>query len=223
MTRTEILNAVAAAISAESYLEVGVYDVKRNFKLVKVRRKVGVDPRSAAHCCVLRTTSDDFFERLKAEEGDGWFTGSEDGGDGPGVPVPQTFDLVFVDGDHSEEQVRRDVANALKVLSKNGVVVLHDVLPKTAAEGAAAKLSHGASWCGEVWKVYAHYRGLKSYRSLVVDTDHGVGLLRKAKNDVLPGTSLAAPWEYGFDKNLEELYNLVKPHNFGKALKAFLS
>ena len=37
------------------------------------------------------------------------------------------FDLIFIDGNHSYDFVRQDVANYGKLLSKNGVLALHDI------------------------------------------------------------------------------------------------
>lgn len=37
------------------------------------------------------------------------------------------FDGIFIDGDHSYEQVKRDTENALKCCSSGGVIVWHDV------------------------------------------------------------------------------------------------
>jgi predicted O-methyltransferase YrrM len=37
------------------------------------------------------------------------------------------FDLIFIDGDHSKESVKRDFFEALKILNAGGTVLLHDV------------------------------------------------------------------------------------------------
>jgi predicted O-methyltransferase YrrM len=36
------------------------------------------------------------------------------------------FDLIFIDGDHSLEAVRRDIGLALPLLAKGGVIAFHD-------------------------------------------------------------------------------------------------
>jgi predicted O-methyltransferase YrrM len=38
------------------------------------------------------------------------------------------FDLIFIDGDHRRESVRRDVENSLKILAPGGAIVCHDYL-----------------------------------------------------------------------------------------------
>ena len=42
----------------------------------------------------------------------------------------QTFDAIFIDGDHSYEQVRKDTENALRVLKPGGILIWHDVYNK---------------------------------------------------------------------------------------------
>ena len=41
----------------------------------------------------------------------------------------QKFDFIFLDGDHSASTVYQEIAMALKVLNKNGVILLHDYFP----------------------------------------------------------------------------------------------
>lgn len=40
----------------------------------------------------------------------------------------QTFDLIFVDGDHSSEQVKKDINNSWKILNNGGYLILDDYL-----------------------------------------------------------------------------------------------
>jgi len=39
----------------------------------------------------------------------------------------KTFDVIIIDGDHSYEQSKRDLENALKVIRKRGVIIMHDI------------------------------------------------------------------------------------------------
>jgi predicted O-methyltransferase YrrM len=41
----------------------------------------------------------------------------------------ETFDFIFLDGDHAAETVYEEVINALDVINKNGLIVLHDYFP----------------------------------------------------------------------------------------------
>lgn len=39
------------------------------------------------------------------------------------------FDTIFIDADHSSDQVYRDVENALELLADEGLILVHDTLP----------------------------------------------------------------------------------------------
>ena len=56
-----------------------------------------------------------------------------------------TFDLIFIDGDHQYVGVKRDFENYRQLLSDRGVIMFHDVDPDHVFKGAAA---------GEVWKFW---------------------------------------------------------------------
>jgi len=60
---------------------------------------------------LYRMTSDDFFQDNKLN-----FKGY----------VKQTFDFIYIDGDHRYSQQRRDFENSILVLNKNGIVCGHD-------------------------------------------------------------------------------------------------
>lgn len=57
------------------------------------------------------------------------------------------FDLIFIDGDHSYEGVKRDFANYRTLLSDRGVILFHDVDPDHEFKGAAGG--------GDVWRFWA--------------------------------------------------------------------
>ena len=55
-------------------------------------------------------TSDNFFDKIKKEN-------------------ISKFDLVFIDGDHSKEQVIKDFINVKDMVIDDGFVLLHDTYP----------------------------------------------------------------------------------------------
>lgn len=57
----------------------------------------------------------------------------------------EQFDLIFIDGDHSYEQVLTDVENSLGHLNEDGLICLHDTLPPTKRH-ASSRL------CGTAYK-----------------------------------------------------------------------
>ena len=40
------------------------------------------------------------------------------------------FDVIFIDGLHTYYQCQKDVVNSLNHLNNNGVIFIHDLLPK---------------------------------------------------------------------------------------------
>lgn len=109
-TRTDVINYFIKYRNYRTYLEIGVYD-GINFMNVDCSEKIGIDPSfaklhtSARPYCV-RMTSNEFFNS---------------------IPTDQLFDIIFIDGDHTYEQVVKDIANSKKHLSVNGVIIMHDV------------------------------------------------------------------------------------------------
>jgi hypothetical protein len=57
-----------------------------------------------------------------------------------------TFDLIFIDGDHGYDGVKRDFENYRHLLSERGVILFHDVDPDHVFKGGAG---------GDVWKFWA--------------------------------------------------------------------
>ena len=55
-------------------------------------------------------------------------------------------DLIFIDGGHSYDQVRRDYDSARRVLAPGGTIALHDTWPGSEAEKAPDR-------CGDVWRL----------------------------------------------------------------------
>jgi methyltransferase family protein len=54
--------------------------------------------------------------------------------------------VIFIDGDHSYEQARRDFENALRLLRPGGIVFMHDTWPRDERDATD-------EFCGGVWKL----------------------------------------------------------------------
>lgn len=54
-----------------------------------------------------------------------------------------TFDFVFLDGDHAADTVYQEIPGALKVLKKNGTILLHDYFPGNKPLWAAGPIVPG--------------------------------------------------------------------------------
>lgn len=109
-TRTDVINYFIKYRNYRTYLEIGVYD-GINFMNVDCSEKIGIDPSFAK----LHTSARPYCVRMNSDE----FFNS--------IPTDQLFDIIFIDGDHTYEQVVKDIANSKKHLSVNGVIIMHDV------------------------------------------------------------------------------------------------
>jgi SAM-dependent methyltransferase len=175
MLHTEIINYVAEKIKAETYLEIGVYSPDHNFNRVKVSNKIGVDPDPAAQATV-QLTSDEFFKG---------FTG--------------TYDIIFVDGLHHADQVRKDIINSWDCLRDGGVLILHDTNPHS--EHITHVPRDSREWTGDVYKAVYQVKN----HMVTFEGDYGVTLIRKEGPLQLSDEQIT--WEE-FDLFRREILNL---------------
>lgn len=150
-TRTDLLKLIIAKMDYKSYLEIGIYEGE-NYSKINIDRKVGVDPNCGIEG-VRREFSDDFFKNNT-----------------------EKFDLIFVDGDHSYQQVKKDVENALNAITPNGMVVMHDTCPPTIAH--AGRYREG-EWCGDAYKVAIEQNNSPYANVITWKNDFGVTLITK--------------------------------------------
>src|ERR1044072_4608559 len=107
---TELLNYLARTFNLQSYLEIGVQHPENNFNTIKCQYKLGIEPSLANHN-IIKCTSDEYFRDCETDNAN-------------------KFDLIFIDGLHHADQVKRDFDNSLRCLSDNGFIVMHDTLPE---------------------------------------------------------------------------------------------
>ena len=182
MTRIEIIRRSLVAVGGRRYLEIGVKD-GTCFRAIDAETKVAVDPRFAFRVPFLArlrtalrrtsgelyfpTTSDSFFARHGARLA--------------------PFDVVFVDGLHTAEQAHRDVVNALEVLGPDGLVVVHDCNPQSAAAAAPTLVEAARTdgfvgdWNGDVYRAIVRLRTRDDLVASVLDTDQGVALVWRGR------------------------------------------
>lgn len=109
MTRDQVINMIIRTMGYNRYLEIGLRDGDTFFK-VQAQVKESVDQVIRRGVVpTYKMTSDEYFR-----------------GRDPGAARPQ---LVFIDGDHDYEQVKKDLQNAVNILSDFGCIVLHDTNP----------------------------------------------------------------------------------------------
>jgi len=205
--RTRLLQRELDRSSGRRYLEIGVGD-GGVFLNLSARRKTAVDPEGLPLGRRLRHPSSLLRGRVHAMKSDDFFASAVS---------DREFDVCFVDGYHTWDQALRDVENCLARTPDDGVVVMHDCNPPNEPAGmrdpaeAARRPDGDGTWCGDVWKAVVLMRA--SRRDLqveVLDTDYGLGIVRKRPSEpiaVTPGDVLQMT--YGdLDADRERLLGL---------------
>src|SRR5690606_30648750 len=154
-TRTDVLNHLARKYNLKRYLEIGVQVPELNFDRIECEYKVGVDPDPKAKAN-FQLTSDEFFKRYPSF-------------DGFKIIEPVVFDLIFIDGLHTAEQVKKDFENALKILSPGGFIVLHDCNPLKEEHTIVPRPTPTGHWNGDDYKFAMNLKCQK----YCVDIDNG--------------------------------------------------
>lgn len=163
--RFDLINLLIEHHQYERYLEIGVEggDAQRS---VRCALKHGVDP--ASEHATFRVPSDEFFASLRPDA---------------------QYDCIFVDGMHEEEQVLRDVDNALRHLSPGGTIVVHDCNPPSAwhqRDYEEAKLNGCRQWNGTVWRAWVRLRATRpDLKMLTVDIDWGCGVIQRGEQECI--------------------------------------
>lgn len=171
MNRTELINFLLRQRHGTRYLEIGVHDEQENFAHVQCAHKVGVDLRPVT---TFHGPSDEFFAQNSAE-----------------------FDLIFIDGLHTEEQVLKDIRHAERCLAAGGAVVLHDCMPPDAWHQRPPEEYHaGENWNGTVWKAALRVFNQTTHKCTLLDTDWGCGVIDTAATQLPVARALPAELRY---------------------------
>ena len=152
-SRIQIIQNIINKKDYKKYLEIGC-DKDENFSRIKVENKVGVDPIRGG---TLRMTSDEFFQKNT-----------------------EKFDIVFLDGLHTYEQTIKDIDNSLQIINENGIILIHDCLPKKIWNQVVPRMY--GHWNGDVWKAIVHSRTYHHADTYTCVADHGLGIIFKRKN-----------------------------------------
>lgn len=188
---TELLNFLIKKHNLKSYLEIGVNIPENNFDLINCERKRGVDPcfyGKNVSPVLIPLTSDEFFR-------------NDD----------HKFDLIFLDGLHHADQVKRDFENSLKFLNDGGFIVLHDTLPdeeKYTTIPRATKI-----WYGDVYQfamTLGQYDGLAF---VTLNMDCGCTVVWVDESATRKQGASKLDWETYKQKG-KELLNVIEPGEF---------
>lgn len=154
MKKEEIINDLIRENGYTKYLEIG-YGDGYCFNRIECENKLAVDPSPTVpeHEGCIITTSDKFFRSNT-----------------------DTFDLVFIDGLHHADQVRKDINNASKCLNERGMIVIHDLCPTSKEMQEVPR--NVKEWTGDCWRAMVGFRRkYPDVLSWVHDHDYGVGVI----------------------------------------------
>jgi len=202
MKRHDIINSLIAKFNYETYLEIGTQEFV-NFNNIRILNKISIEPFPAPSfdpkMYTFIGTSDEYFKTINKNT---------------------LFDIVFIDGDHTKEQVLIDIENSLNHLSENGTIVCHDCLPRT--ELMQSKQMARGAWTGDVWKGIAKLRIERTDLDIkVVDTDMGCGIIRRGINVPHEPTGDWENYSY-FENNKNEMMNVITTKEFAEWLKLII-
>ncbi len=151
--RWDLIKYLIKKNNYKNYLEIGC-DQNQLFSKVNIDNKIGVDPVSGGN---IRKTSDDFFKENKSN-----------------------FDIVFIDGLHIYEQVKKDILNSIHFLEKDGIILVHDCMPDSLGKQAVPR--YKMQWNGDVWKAIVDLRQIEELDIYTCEMDQGIGIITKKKN-----------------------------------------
>lgn len=180
---TELINVIAEKIKAKKYLEIGVFNPEHNLNRINVEIKISVDPNveaGALYCC----TSDEYFEKMERIKSH----------------LSSGHDIVFIDGLHHTDQVKKDLINSWKCLNEKGIILIHDTNPHS--EHITHVPRDNREWCGDVYKTICQ---IETPDLFTLKDDYGVTVLRKTGE--LKLNDDAVTWEE-FDLFRNDILNL---------------
>lgn len=190
--RVALCNHLIAARRLNSYLEIGCRNKADMNDRILARRVSSVDPDPAARAeyCM---TSDDYFNNHD-----------------------ERFDLIFIDGLHIGEQVKRDISNSLRALNPGGFILLHDMNPPTELHAREENEVNGSfpAWNGTSWEGFAWHRKYSPQLEMyVVDADWGVGVVRPGAQVLWNGPTQGFA---ALETSRREILNLITVAEFLK-------
>ena len=198
MYRFDIINHLIEWNNYKSYLEIGL-SKGECFYEVKCENKEACDQypngEYAESVCTYKLDSDAMFSSIREDK---------------------KWDIIFIDGLHSEEMSGRDIINSLKHLNKGGKIVVHDVLPGL-EENTGDEIPPDINfrpWNGNVYKTIESLNGT-GINFYTVNTDFGVCVIDYFDNaeslNFLEKNSITFK-EY--DENWYRIMNVVSEEEF---------
>lgn len=207
MTRTDIINHLIKSRGYKTYLEIGMDNPAYNFLHIICENKESCDPYLndnydarynrnnlpdiVKNNLTYHMTSDEMFKT---------------------IPIDKKWDIIFIDGLHVENQVSKDIANAVMHLNEGGCVVLHDSIPRSYAAQVEERMQD--EWNGTVWKAVAKLNctNLKFNTVGIID---GMTIIEYNPHPRMSFLSYKCDLEYKEDFN-DELMHIIPEDEFLK-------
>lgn len=156
------------------YLEIGC-DTDSVFAHLFVDHRVGVDPRRGGN---MRMTSDEYFEQHQDK-----------------------FDIIFIDGLHYYDQVKKDIKHSLERLEPGGIIIIHDCLPTSPLEAVIPMPEPLVSaWTGDVWRINFDLMCQPNIKYHVLNSPYGLGCVSPT-NDKNTSDSVEKGKDWNFYSN----------------------
>lgn len=203
ITRTDIINDIFNVYNFNSYLEIGTRVPSDNFNKINSKLKHSVDPNNnGKYNYTYNTTSDDFFKNY----------------------INQKYDVIFIDGMHTEEQSYKDIINSINYLNDKGFIIIHDCNPLSEwlTRTYEEYLKNPGGWNGTVYKAYIKikYELKDEWSCFVVDENYGCGIITKnniLKNNLIEFDINNFSW-IDFEKNRVDILQLITYDQYKKIL-----
>lgn len=195
MTRTSLINYLIAQRNFRRYLEISMRKDRYNFKQVQCDYKQKLD--------VDIGVDPDPAVRFSAAT----------------TPL---FDIILIDGIHTEEQVLSDFRMAMRSLAKGGVILLHDCLPPDEWHQREPHFyREGEPWNGTVWKAALRIFNTTEYYCSLLDTDWGCGIIDTSKRQSPACRTLPKVLDYNRHFSLLSNYKISVAAYFQEQVQVF--
>lgn len=198
-TRTELINYLIKKNNFKTYLEIGIGNGS-NFNKIDCELKDACDPYESTTdgCCkeviTYNMTSDEMFKKMDESK---------------------TYDVIFIDGLHKGEQVLKDISNALKHISKDGYILIHDSLP-SCEQHACFPRGKQIHWNGSVYKAYPTLLD-DNIAFEIINMDEGIGVIKgdqAFKTVTLQESEMSYKDIFKSDFNYEKEFNIISIKDF---------
>jgi hypothetical protein len=179
------INELAKRLDCRTYLEIGVCEGE-TFREIEISERTGVDPNFRFDPDTLRNPR----TKLISATSDTYFAS---------LPVSIKFDVIFIDGLHTFEQVVRDFSSAVLHSHDRSVIILDDTRPsdvysalpdsRDASEFRRKAGGASADWHGDVFKAVFYINDfwpIMKYRTMTSGGNPQTLVWRSASEPAVP-------------------------------------